>query len=373
MKFSIITICKNAADNIQRTVDSVLWQRFNDYEYIIIDGASDDGTVDIISSCISPCMKVTSEPDKGISEAFNKGIQKASGDVLFFLNSGDYFIRDDVLGMAAADIERNEADIYTYSVTSVLDPKWPESSKEGIFQWEKSLIPHQGTFFRKEVFMEIGLYNENYKARMDYDFMYRCRKAGKKIFFNPVTITHYDSNGISSTEKYLFEKEGLAIRLLYEDEIAVEEREIIDFLTGAKGGSETGYLEKIEGQRKLIEKDHKIMVAMFKWLMVVNGGCSLAEYFLRHNYHNVAIYGMGMLGKILHSELIGKQISVSYIIDRNTDIGEMGIVSWDEQWEPVDCIVVTPFYAYKEIKNQIRREKGDFEVLSLEDILDDMK
>lgn len=371
MKFSIITICKNASESIRQTIDSVLGQRYKEYEYIIVDGASDDGTVDLLNSYMDAKMKIISEPDRGISDAFNKGIRMSSGDVLFFLNSGDYFVSSSVLGMVEADIACCDADIYAYSVTSMLSSKWPESEKAGNMQWEKALIPHQGTFIKRAVFSEVGMFNINFKIRMDYDFFCRCYKAGKRFHCNPVVITHYDTNGISSTDTYSFEREGLSVRLLYNSNVESGEKDVLDFLIGDKGDGQSEHLEKIRSQRRLIEKDHKIMEAMYKWLRLANGGWSPDEYFIRHHCHNVAIYGFGMLGKILYEELLRKQIAVSYIIDQNEEIEEVNVISWEDEWNPVDCIVITPFHAYKKIKDRIKREKGDYKTVSLENILID--
>lgn len=373
MRFSIITVCKNASETIRRTIDSVLTQTYTDYEYIIIDAASEDGTADIAYSYVNSQMKIISEPDKGISDAFNKGIKHSSGDVLFFLNSGDYFVSRDVLRNVAEDIERFKADIYTYSVTSMMNPQWPESKKAGEAYWEKSLIPHQGTFVKRNVFLEIDGFNENYKIRMDYDFFYRCRKAGKKFYCNPVVITHYDVNGISSTDKYNFKKEGLAVRLLYDSKVDECERETLDFLIGLKKNRESEYLERIRSQQQLIEKDHKIMVAMYQWLLHINRGEEPCKYFSRHGHQRVAIYGFGMLGKILKEGLLRSQTDVSYIVDQNMIVEDQPVLSWDDQWDPVDCIVVTPFYAYRDIKKRILQKKGNFNVISLEDILTEIE
>lgn len=373
MKFSIITICRNAGSTIQRTIESVLRQEYKDFEYIIIDGASDDGTPDIAHSYSCPLMKIISEPDRGISDAFNKGIKLSTGDVLFFLNCGDYFVDGSVLGRAADDMEAHRADIYTYAVANLANPQYPENREAGKKCWEKSLIPHQGTFVRREVFGEVGLFNEHFKIRMDYDFFCRCRKAGKKFWCNPIVITYYDMNGISSTDRYRFEKEGLAVRMLYDDRVEDDEREVLDFLIGDKGDGGETYQRKIESQKRLIEKDHKIMVAMYCWLQLTSEGRDPIDFFKSCGYRNVAIYGYGMLGKILRAALVRHGMYVSYIIDQNKDMGEIDIVSWDACWEPTDCIVVTPFYAYREIRERIKKEKGDFMVVSLEDILMEQK
>lgn len=370
MKFSIITVCKNAEKSIQRTIGSVLQQNYDDYEYIIIDGASEDETVALACSYSNPRMKIISEPDRGISNAFNKGVKIASGEALLFLNSGDYFVDCNVLRMVAADMERYGADIHTYSISNEMDLQFPLDKKAGETCWEESLIPHQGTFVKKNVFEEVGLFNENLKIRMDYDFFCRCRKAGRKFHFTPIVIAHYDLNGISSKNKFCFEKEGLAIRLIYYDTVGKRDKEVMDFLTGGKESNISDYLEKISLQKQLIEKDHKIIVMMYRWLQLMNDGWDPSKYFVEQGYCNVAIYGFGMLGKVLHTVLLKKHISVPYVIDQNVENEEIGIVSWDAEWVPVDCIVITPFYMYSEIAERIRQEKGDFRMVSLEDVFE---
>ncbi|HBA67755.1 MAG TPA: hypothetical protein DCZ40_00115 [Lachnospiraceae bacterium] len=372
MRFSIITICKNASESIRRTMESVLQQKYDDYEYIVIDGASGDGTADIAYSYLAPKVKIISEPDKGISDAFNKGIKISAGDALFFLNSGDYFVNGDVLESVADDMAEYKADIYTYAVANIVNHKFPENEEKGKVCWEKSLIPHQGTFVRRSVFEEVGLFNENFKIRMDYDFFYRCRRAGKRFWCNPVVITYYDLNGISSADRYCFEKEGLAVRMLYDDRVDENEKEVVEFLTSevlTKEHDREEYQEMIRSQKASIEKIHKIMEALSWWLQAVINGWNPMDYFRHRGYHRVAIYGFGKLGKILRTELLRYGMDVPYIIDRNIKGGEIDIISWEDCWKPVDCIVVTPFYAYRDIREQIRREKGDYVVVSLEDIL----
>lgn len=393
MKFSIITICKNASGSIRRTMESVLCQEYDDYEYIVIDGDSDDGTIDIAYSYSAPRVKIISEPDRGISDAFNKGIKNSIGDALFFLNSGDFFVNCNVLEKAADDMAEYKADIYTYAVANIINHRFPENEEKGKMCWERSLIPHQGTFVRRSVFEEVGLFNENFKIRMDYDFFYRCRKAGKRFWCNHDVITYYDLNGISSADKYRFEKEGLAIRMLYDDRVDESEKEVVGFLTRMnkvgeeeqgkrtmeegveeKGreqyeSSEKEYRETIGSQKASIEKMYKIMQALNWWLQSVNSGWNPMEYFRRHDYHSVAVYGFGMLGKILCTELSRYRIDVAYIIDQNIKKEGTDIISWKDCWKPVDCIVVTPFYAYRDIREQIRKEKGDYVVISLEEVL----
>jgi len=94
---SIITVVKNDASNIKKTIQSVLNQSYSHIQYIIIDGSSTDGTLDIINEFKDKIDTITSEPDRGIYDAMNKGIHHAQGEWIFFLNSGDVFFNDDVL------------------------------------------------------------------------------------------------------------------------------------------------------------------------------------------------------------------------------------------------------------------------------------
>ena len=97
MKISVITICLNEKNNIERTIKSVIGQTYNDFEYVIIDGGSTDGTLEIIDNYKDHIDKLISEKDKGIFDAQNKGVLNANGDYVIFLNSGDHFVNDTIL------------------------------------------------------------------------------------------------------------------------------------------------------------------------------------------------------------------------------------------------------------------------------------
>lgn len=361
MKFSIITICKDSEYNIKRTIESVLMQNLTEYEYIIIDGASKDKTLDIIFSYDKKKIQVYSEPDEGISDAFNKGIIKASGEFIIFLNSGDFFIKSNVLELVKNDIENNYADIYTYAITSLMFYSRPENIKNGFELWNESRIPHQATFVRKSVFEKIGLFNKYFKVRMDYDFFNRCKKSNFRFFCNPIIITYYDLNGISSTNHYLYEKEGLAVRLLYQDNIGISEKEGLERLIKIKKIQTNEEKQMYE----LIDKNTKIIQMMSKWINILQEGKTITQYFKIRNFTSVAIYGYGYLGKNLEKELKRYNIDVAYIIDQNK---MDGVLSWEDNWGDADCIVVTPFYLYKEIYKKIC-QKGSYYIISFEELL----
>ena len=120
-KFSIITVTYNAEKVLEDTIQSVIAQTYHHIEYIIVDGASKDGTLSIINRYRSHIHTVVSEPDKGLYDAMNKGIALASGDYLCFLNAGDCFHEDDTLQQMVHTINGNELPDILYGETAIVD------------------------------------------------------------------------------------------------------------------------------------------------------------------------------------------------------------------------------------------------------------
>lgn len=170
-KFSIITIVRDDVVNIGNTIVSVANQQFTDYEYIVIDGNSHDGTVDVIKKyerCIDYWI---SEPDLGISDAFNKGLTLARGEYIQLLNAGDTFIDTDVLGFVDKNCKMAIVTGYAkQEAAKVPDGLLQNSDPLRI----KAMISHQASFVRRDVYERVGLYNLNFKIRMDYEFWLRA-------------------------------------------------------------------------------------------------------------------------------------------------------------------------------------------------------
>jgi glycosyltransferase involved in cell wall biosynthesis len=196
---SIITINFNNAIGLEKTINSVTSQLFHDYEYLVIDGGSNDGSVDIIKRQKKINYWV-SERDGGIYDAMNKGILKATGHYLLFLNSGD-FLCDNVLQHVFDENQRNDI------IYGNMKINWGESkitagympNKITIEHMVKDTLWHPISFIKKELFDKFGLYNTNYKIVADYDFFF------KTIIMNKVStchlnlfITEYNVEGLSS-------------------------------------------------------------------------------------------------------------------------------------------------------------------------------
>jgi glycosyltransferase involved in cell wall biosynthesis len=199
---SIITINYNNAAGLQKTINSVIDQTFRDFEFIVIDGHSADNSLEVIKQ--QPRINYwVSEKDKGIYDAQNKGIQKATGDYLLFLNSGDVLVNRIVLEKVSHFLGSCKSFYYGDLVLE-------RNGKQ-----EKHLAPNEidtdfmlnGTFWhpcvfiKAELFKSYGLYNIDFKIAGDYEFFIRCLlKPGISTEHIPEFITLFDGNGISNQQ-----------------------------------------------------------------------------------------------------------------------------------------------------------------------------
>ena len=180
MKVSIITIAWNSAETIEDTILSVLTQDYNDIEYIIIDGASSDGTMDIVGKYSEHIAKVLSEPDKGIYDAMNKGVALATGDVIGILNSDDFYADNHVITDVVNRLEETGNDALHADLVYV-DREDPEKVirywKAGAYEYGafiKGWMPPHPTFFiKKHCYDRFGAYNTTLRSAADYELMLR--------------------------------------------------------------------------------------------------------------------------------------------------------------------------------------------------------
>ncbi len=213
MKFSIITINYNNFEGLKRTVESVVNQTWKDFEYIIIDGGSTDGSVEYIETQRQYVDYWISEPDKGIYSAMNKGIAKATGEYLLFLNSGDEFYDAEVLESNNLNIHTEDLvyfDIQLISEDQTKVYKYPE-----LLDYKNFIggsIGHPTTFIKKELFSKNGNYDESLKIVSDWKFFmtailkHNCswRKVNK-------VLSKFHMDGVSSTNMKLVNEERDAV------------------------------------------------------------------------------------------------------------------------------------------------------------------
>jgi glycosyltransferase involved in cell wall biosynthesis len=177
-KISIITITLNAKRYLEQTIASIVNQTYSNMEYIIVDGASTDGTLDIIKKYESEIDNWISEPDKGIADAMNKGIDLATGDYILFLHSDDYLVNSSVLERAAEYLE-DRFDIFIFKV--LLDVQGQNQvSRNRPLGWLTNFKMgscHQGQLYSRKLFQRIGNFDTSFKIDMDYDLILRAYRA----------------------------------------------------------------------------------------------------------------------------------------------------------------------------------------------------
>ena len=203
VKISIITVCFNSLNYIEYCIKSVISQTYNNIEYIIIDGGSDDGTKDIIQKYDYVIDRWISEKDSGISEAMNKGLSFCSGDYILFLHSDDYLLSTDSIKNAVNSMELNY-DINAFSVLYGNETKYfKKNSKPFSFKtFFKTPIMHQGAFCKQSIFEKIGLFDESFKITMDYDFFLRAYLSGCSLNCMSDPISFMRDTGISSKKEW---------------------------------------------------------------------------------------------------------------------------------------------------------------------------
>lgn len=178
MKISIITVTFNSSSTIKDCITSVNNQTYTDIEHIIIDGASKDDTVDIVKSLASRVTKIISEPDNGIYDAMNKGIELASGEIIGILNSDDLFYDDGVVAKIVKTFNNNQneslyGNLVYFNSDDKITRKWHSKPfTPGLFA--KSWSPAHPTFYcKKELYEKYGLYKTDYKIAADVELMLR--------------------------------------------------------------------------------------------------------------------------------------------------------------------------------------------------------
>jgi len=222
LKFSIITVCFNEVETIERTIQSVLSQDYQDIEYLVIDGDSNDGTVELAEKYTGNGITLISEKDNGIYDAMNKALNLVNGDILYFLNADDYFYDNNVLSFAAECFERDKTiEILSGKImffnTPIING---EHYRRNNFLFKNKLELHknpngqQCIFSRKSTFDETGNFNLAYPLCADYEWLIRAINNNTNIHFVDRCFSCVDYQGVSYTSNTQRLKEKRRIILL---------------------------------------------------------------------------------------------------------------------------------------------------------------
>lgn len=253
---SIITINYNDAAGIEKTIQSVISQTFKDFEYLVIDGGSNDGSQNVIEKYESSINYYVSESDTGIYNAMNKGIRNANGEYLLFLNSGDI-----LNGSSALEDFINHESFQGDIIYG--DYKYEEGGK--IFPdkltplfFVRTSLPHQSTLFKREVFDKMGLYDERFKIIADRFFYVKCFLSNQFLFKHiPLPLSIYDLTGISNDPLHK-ERQELENGIMFRENYGVYYEDYINMihlqkqLNQAKRETISGIMKRIVNKIKKV-------------------------------------------------------------------------------------------------------------------------
>ncbi len=215
MLFSIVTVTFNASQLLEKTITSVLKQSLKDYEYIIIDGNSSDGTQDIIKNHSSNLSYWTSENDTGIYNAMNKAVAHCRGDWVIFMNAGDTFASDDTLSEVASHCT-DQLDII-YGDRNRIDSNGNQRhQKAGKLDdaYQREVVFHQSCFIRTRLLRERP-YDESYRLAADYEFTLYALSSNKKFHYTGTTISNFLEGGISNKNYLLSHIEAIKASVIH--------------------------------------------------------------------------------------------------------------------------------------------------------------
>jgi glycosyltransferase involved in cell wall biosynthesis len=198
---SIVTVVYNGAEFLENTIKSVINQTYDNLEYIIIDGGSTDGTIDIIKKYVDKLSYWISEPDQGIYDAMNKGIDKVTGDWINFMNTGDIFYSHETITEIFSNSKHQEEIIYgdiSYDYGSFSKIT---KSKNINTLWQGMAFCHQSTFINSQ-YHKANKYSLKYSIAGDYDFLYKAFKQQKNFKYINKIVSIFLTDGLSDTNRF---------------------------------------------------------------------------------------------------------------------------------------------------------------------------
>ena len=194
MKFSVITVSFNSEKTIEETILSVIRQNYNNFEYILVDGGSNDKTLEIVNKYKKYFSKIISEKDEGVYDAINKGIKVSTGDIISIIHSDDLFISNEILSKINNIFKKNLTTKILVGNTLIFKLKKNKKKiirnyrSAGFYNWMMYFgysPPHPSSFIKKEVYSKFGLYNKKFKIAGDFEFFLKALIV-KKINLNKV-------------------------------------------------------------------------------------------------------------------------------------------------------------------------------------------
>lgn len=301
MKISVITVCLNSEKTIEQTIQSVINQNDDNYEYLIIDGRSTDRTLEIVGKYKNNIAEIISEPDSGIYDAMNKGIALASGDIIGIINSDDWY-EPKAFEKVRKCFQESDTEavygrmnlIYENGETEILIPSDIEKIR---YEME---IPHPTVFLKKELYERYGVFQLRYAIAADYEFILKLYVKGVRFTYIDQSLANFRMGGISVQQGETCIKETLMISQKYLRYAPLEKRSSIKNI--------------ILHRRQ----------ALYFENMLKNFPCELYDILCSKTGtgldDDAAIFGAGNWGKLVQDILRRKGLRISFFIDN--DVGK---------------------------------------------------
>lgn len=296
IKVSIITVVYNASNTIEQTIKSVINQAYSNIEYIIIDGGSTDGTMNIIRKYLDKIDILVSEKDNGLYDAMNKGIKLASGEIIGILNSDDTYT-ENAVSLVVDSFKNRRIDVL-YGNAMFVDGTF----EIGLYDcsdieqlWYRMAIPHPATFVRKAVYDKYGSFDTQYPISADYDLMLRLYSEGVRFGHIDEILTYFRVGGLSEVKADVTVEDGHAISLKYIDHCKEKDK----YLTVIQETYMRGVFSKFSKQ------NDKTLIAEIKRIIEQSG------------LNKFIIFGTGMWGERYFEILIKSGAIVEFFADND--------------------------------------------------------
>ncbi|EGQ27032.1 glycosyl transferase [Sporosarcina newyorkensis 2681] len=301
-KITVITACYNSERTIEQTIQSVLDQTYGNIEYIIVDGDSTDGTMNIVEKYRDRIDVVVSEKDRGVYDAFNKGIELATGDYINFMNADDYFSSDTIVNEIAGYLKDHRDIMMLHGDVKAFDEvsgHWHFRGGElSLVDFEKgNMCPHQSVFTHKQLFKQFGGFDLKYEILADVDFTIKCfTQCEQKVVYLPIQVANFRLGGLSNA-------------LQHEKKMHTE-NSIIHF---DHFGSIPNYSKKVMNNYC----EYYINQKYRSWLEILLTG---KMKFDQLSNEEVAIFGTKKNATLLYHALKNSSIDVSLFLDNDEKV-----------------------------------------------------
>lgn len=351
MRISIVTVCYNSVETIERAIKSVIGQDYDDVEYIVIDGGSTDGTVDVIKKYEQNISYWISEEDGGIYDAMNKGIEHSTGDVIAFLNSDDWY-EDNILGEIARRFKEPEMQILCGNIYSHWKGRVERShiDKEKIEQDIRYCMGyhHSAMFVRKKLFLQFGKFDTQFKIVADYDWLLRVYDGHINIIVVDKVFTNFSCGGISS--RYEMQNQHLQER---------KKASLLSLERSVELNDKEKHIWSDVIEKKCIEDGYSYKYAMILDSVLAGREKDMLTYVKRaFDQNKYEVFGCGVCFRELKAIMEKLNIRITRLWDNNNEkwgtlIDGIMVGNPDDMLLNEDMVIVASTVNEKEIEAQL--------------------